>query len=137
MCALLAATAFRQADFSSPAAANAPADVEAVLAQEAARANKAKGKTTGHSTFVEAVHRGKTIYYQFEVNLPINRINTSVIAETFEKQSKAMACGNPAFRRALDAGARLEFNYRTSRTKNFIMEARVDASTCRDAPRRG
>ncbi len=121
----------RMGELTSASASNAPVNVEQMLAAEAAKLNKEKGKVTGHSKFVEASAKGKTLYHFFELNLSPGQVNTVAAADDLRGKIKGSLCKDRGIlRQAISQGAVLEYSYQTSRTQQFLFEVRIDNRTC-------
>ncbi len=119
------------AQFGSQPVANAPVNIERMLAAEAEKLNKTKGKVSGNSKFVEASVRGKTLYHFYEVNHEPSQFNSVVAADDLRGKIKGALCKDRGpLRQAINQGAVLEYSNQTSRTKQFLFEVRVDARTC-------
>ncbi len=112
--------------------ASKPLDVAKILADEAAKANKDKGKVTGHSTFVGAEARNGRLSYAYELSLNPRSVNVAGFKEDFYRKAVPTLCkSDTPLRRVIMQGATLEYSYRTATTKQHILAVELSAASCR------
>lgn len=114
---------------STSLASRPPPDVRKVFANEANRINKEKGKKQGMTTFIEAHAQGMKLHYQYEIAADPRRVDAADAERRFMSQAKSLLCSGPMLR-ALNEGGVIEYNYRSQKTKELILEIRLTRSSC-------